>query len=40
MYNTLSKIGTPEADAARTHMRAILTVEYQDTPQAQRLLTQ
>ena len=40
MYNTLGKIGTPEADAARTHMRAILTVEYQDTPQAQRLLAQ
>ena len=38
MYTTLGKIGTPDADAARTHMRAILTVEYQDTPQAHRLL--
>lgn len=40
MYNTLGKIDTPEAGAARTHMRAILTVEYQDTPQAKGLLAQ
>jgi hypothetical protein len=40
MYNTLGKIGTPEAGAARTHMRAILTVEYQDTPQAHKLLAE
>jgi hypothetical protein len=38
MYTTLEKIGTPDASAARTHMRAILTVEYQDTPQARKLL--
>ncbi len=37
-YTTLGKIGTADANAARTHMRAILTVEYQDTPQAQKLL--
>ncbi len=40
MYNTLGKIGTPEANAARSLMRAILTVEYQDTPQAHRLLSE
>ena len=38
MYKTLGKIGTAEASAAETHMRAILTVEYQDTPQARQLL--
>jgi len=38
MYTTLGKINTPDANAARTHMRAILTVEYQDTPQARQLL--
>lgn len=37
-YTMLGKIGTPEASTARTHMRAILTVEYQDTPQARQLL--
>ncbi len=40
MYNTLGKIGTSEANSARTHMRAILTVEYQDTPQAHKLLAE
>lgn len=40
MYDTLAKINTPEAKAAQTHMRAILTVEYQDTPQARQLLAQ
>ncbi len=38
MYTTLGKIGTADANAARTHVRAILTVEYQDTPQARKLL--
>ncbi|HET9392563.1 MAG TPA: hypothetical protein VFO29_03410 [Candidatus Rubrimentiphilum sp.] len=40
MYTTLSKIDTPAAKAAQTHMRAILTVEYQDTPQARTLLAE
>jgi len=39
-YEMLGKIGTPEAGAARTHLKAILTVEYQDTAQARRLLPQ
>lgn len=37
-YATLRKIDTPEAKAARAHVRAILTVEYQDTKQARELL--
>ena len=40
MYTTLSRIDTPEAKTALTHMRAILTVEYQDTPQARTLLAE
>lgn len=40
MYETLGKIDTPEAKAAQTHVRAILTVEYQDTSQARQLLAQ
>ena len=39
-YRTLAKIDTPAAKTARSRMRAILTVEYQDSPQAQQLLTQ
>lgn len=39
VYQTLGKIGTPDASAAAAHMRAILTVEYQDTPQARSLLS-
>jgi hypothetical protein len=38
VYSTLSKIDTPEAKASRSHIRAILTVEYQDTKQARDLL--
>jgi len=38
VYNTLGKIDTPDAGAARAHVRAVLTVEYQDTKQAQELL--
>jgi hypothetical protein len=37
-YSTLKKIDTPEAKAARAHIRAILTVEYQDTKQARDVL--
>lgn len=40
MYQTLGKIDTTDAKAARTHIGAILTVEYQDTPQARQLLAQ
>ncbi|HZZ65376.1 MAG TPA: hypothetical protein VFE17_07760, partial [Candidatus Baltobacteraceae bacterium] len=39
VYATLRKIDTPEAQTARAHVRAILTVEYQDSEQAQRLLS-
>lgn len=35
---TLAKIDTPEAKASLAHMRAVLTVEYQDTKQARQLL--
>lgn len=38
VYTTLTKIDTPEAKAARSHIRGVLTVEYQDTDQAQQLL--
>lgn len=38
VYTTLGKVGTPDAEAARKHIKAVLTVEYQDTSQAQRLL--
>lgn len=34
IQSTLGKIDTPEAKVARTHMRAVLTVEYQDSKQA------
>jgi hypothetical protein len=39
VYSTLQKIDTPDAKAERAHVRAILTVEYQDTKQAQDLLS-
>jgi len=39
VYDTLTKIETPQSKAERAHIRAILTVEYQDSPQAQHLLT-
>ena len=38
-YRTLGRITTSAARAAATHLRGILTVEYQDTPQARALLT-
>lgn len=38
-YSTLKKIDTPAAQAARARVRAILTVEYQDTEQARKLLS-
>jgi hypothetical protein len=38
IYTTLTKIDTSEAKTTRAHMRAILTVEYQDSKQAQDLL--
>lgn len=38
VYSTLGKIDTPDAKSARDHVRAILTVEYQDTKQAHDLL--
>ncbi len=38
VYDTLTKIDTSDAQAARAHVRAILTVEYQDSKQAQDLL--
>ena len=38
VYSTLGKIDTPDAKAAREHIRGILTVEYQDTKQARELL--
>ena len=38
VYTTLAKIDTPQAAAARMHIKSILTVEYQDTKQAQDLL--
>ena len=38
VYATLGKIDTPQAKAERAHVRAVLTVEYQDTKQAHALL--
>lgn len=38
VYTTLVKIDTAEAQAARAHIRSILTVEYQDSDQARQLL--
>ena len=38
VYSTLAKIDTPDAKATREHVRAVLTVEYQDTKQAHDLL--
>jgi hypothetical protein len=34
----LGKIGTPDALAGRAHLRSLLTVEYQDSKQAQEIL--
>ncbi len=38
VYTTLTKIDTSDAQATRSHVRAVLTVEYQDSKQAQDLL--
>ncbi len=38
VYSALTKIDTDEAKATRSHVRAVLTVEYQDSRQAQELL--
>lgn len=38
VYTTLTKIETGDAKTTRAHVRAILTVEYQDSKQAQDLL--
>lgn len=38
VYSTLGKIDTSDAKAARSHIRGILTVEYQDTKQARDVL--
>ena len=38
IYQTLGKIPTAQAAAARDEIRGLLTVEYQDTPQARQLL--
>lgn len=38
VYQTLGRLTTPQAQAARTKMYAILTVEYEDTPQAREVL--
>lgn len=35
---TLARMSTPEADAAQKQLRGLLTVEYQDSPQAKNLL--
>jgi hypothetical protein len=42
LYNglkTLERMTAPDAKAAADHLRAILTVEYQDSPQARKVLT-
>lgn len=36
--STLAKIGTPDAKAARAHLRTVLTVEYQDSKEAREIL--
>jgi len=38
-YTTLERMDSPESKQAAAHLRAILTVEYQDSPQARKLLT-
>lgn len=38
VYTALKKIGTDAARVARTHIRGILTVEYQDSKQARQML--
>ncbi len=38
-YTTLQRMSAPDAQKAAEHLRAILTVEYQDSPQARKLLS-
>jgi hypothetical protein len=38
-YKTLGRMNTADARGAATHIRSILTVEYQDSPQARTLLS-
>lgn len=38
-YTTLQRMDDAQSRAAATHLRAILTVEYQDSPQARKLLS-
>ncbi|HTX59803.1 MAG TPA: hypothetical protein VMH02_08985, partial [Verrucomicrobiae bacterium] len=37
-YTTLERMDDTQAEAAAAHLRGILTVEYQDSPQARKLL--
>jgi hypothetical protein len=38
-YQTLQRMDDWRAKAAASHLRAILTIEYQDSPQAKKLLS-
>jgi hypothetical protein len=38
-YTTLQRMDDWRARAAASHLRAILTIEYQDSPQARKLLS-
>ncbi len=38
-YTTLQRMGDKESREAASHLRAILTVEYQDSPQARKILS-
>lgn len=38
IYKTLGRVGTSDSSGAAAHIRSILTVEYQDSPQAKSLL--
>jgi hypothetical protein len=38
-YTTLQRMDAAEAKQAAVHLRGILTVEYQDSPEARKLLT-
>jgi hypothetical protein len=38
-YTTLQRMDDAQSKQALSHIRAILTVEYQDSPQARKLLT-
>ena len=38
VYTTLQRMDSADAKKAADHVRAILTVEYQDSPQARKIL--